>query len=88
MTYEEAMKDLDTSLEITITDENFVNNFKKIKGVEALELAYRALEKQIPKKPVNGDCPICGNPVQFWSCGDVKSDYCDSCGQALNWEQN
>lgn len=46
-----------------------------------------ALQKQIPKKPVNlakselyGKCAVCGNVV----C--VVHRHCDQCGQALDWE--
>lgn len=47
-----------------------------------------ALEKQIPKKPLNtkdkaGICPTCGNYICFaWhetACGD--------CGQAIDWSE-
>lgn len=57
---------------------------------EAAECSIVALEKQIPKKPLNiesayngdyGDCPICKKSVSDFS------DYriCHSCGQALDW---
>jgi hypothetical protein len=46
-----------------------------------------AIEKQIPKKPVDlkqcglyGRCAVCGNVVH------VGNRYCDQCGQALDWE--
>lgn len=45
-----------------------------------------ALQKQIPKKPVelaksklHGRCAVCGNSVL------VGTRYCDNCGQALDW---
>lgn len=47
----------------------------------------KAIEKQIPKKPVEiakselyGRCAICGNTVH------VGNRYCDQCGQSLEWE--
>ena len=60
---------------------------------EAFEIAIKALEKQIPKKPnkigypfdsdidplVYGYCPCC-NTHQ-----DSSKKYCDICGQALDW---
>ena len=56
---------------------------------EALEMAIKALEKQIPKKPLTEYhcvlqrlCPSCGCEVsdieyRKWSC---------NCGQKLDWE--
>ena len=62
---------------------------------EALELAGKAVEKQIPMKPNNiksifdfsgryyttkGNCPVCNSE------GLYKSDfYCNKCGQKLDW---
>lgn len=57
---------------------------------QALEMAEKALEKQMPKKPniarnykVNGFTLICPNCKTI-----LQSDipYCKSCGQALDWE--
>ena len=54
---------------------------------ECRSLAKLALEKQIPKKPkeVKGVydllkpvCPVCGN--------DFLGEYCDECGQRINWD--
>ena len=60
---------------------------------EALGLAIQALEKRIPKKPIENDtnsfdCPCCnydlktdtGNPF-----GDYFLRYCDNCGQMIDW---
>lgn len=45
-----------------------------------------AIEKQIPKKPVDlaknelyGNCAVCGKVVH------IGERYCDQCGQALDW---
>ncbi len=63
----------------------------------AFEIAISALEKQIPKKPIDictpvvtwGRCPICkgelnklgGRPNRVF-----KSDaFCHDCGQAIDW---
>lgn len=62
-----------------------------IKITEAFQMAVEALEKQIPKKPLNpcgryygkakgGSCPICGA-----STNSVTYTYCRKCGQALDW---
>lgn len=49
---------------------------------EAFEVAIEALEKQIPKKPVEVRneivCPTCKTLVG-------SSPYCRYCGQALDW---
>lgn len=46
------------------------------------------IEKQIPKKPINGLCPTCGS-ITHTDCGDSFLDYslefCPNCGQALKW---
>lgn len=52
---------------------------------EAMEMAFSALEKQIPKKPnkANGVyfCTVCGASVE--GCKDI----CFRCGQAIDWEE-
>ena len=61
---------------------------------ECIELCKKALEKQIPKKPLNpcgryrglakgGNCPICGSHTN-----SSTSNYCRKCGQALDWSDN
>ena len=57
--------------------------------VDDMQNAINALEKQIPKKVVYHDdsgnktvserCPICFEIAH--------SDYCEYCGQALDWEE-
>lgn len=54
--------------------------------VKARDLAIKALEKQIPKKPDFTEdkefalCPCCnGNGLTD------KQKYCDNCGQKLDW---
>lgn len=57
----------------------------------ALGMAKLALEKQTPKAPVHRtttnkwddevyECPICQNLVGM---DDIRINYCDTCGQAL-----
>lgn len=68
-------------------------HFIKEKGrcpliTEALMMAVKALEKQIPKKPEYDEntgiyiCPNCRNVSAY----DVSAfgDYCENCGQALD----
>lgn len=85
MTYEEAIKILDTIL--TIGEQ-----------VDALEMAIEALEKQIPKKPkielssagliASYYCPICGRYFgdRARNCAILfhTPKYC-GCGQAIDW---
>ena len=65
---------------------------------KAFDMAIKALEKQIPKKPdLEGDgyadghlvydtwiCPCCekGYEVDY-----EEYDYCPNCGQALDWSE-
>ncbi len=58
---------------------------------EMCEIAIKALEKQIPKKPYNVDterktfdCPECLSTIYINK--DVRDcGYCCICGQALDW---
>ena len=67
---------------------------------EALDMAIKALEKQIPKKPdLEGDgywngqliydtwiCPCC---EEHYEVDYEKYDCCPNCGQVIDWsEQN
>lgn len=61
---------------------------KAIKITKALDMAVDALEKQIAKKPIrkygNYNCPICDKSTM--SVSARKKDWCDFCGQKLDWE--
>ena len=56
------------------------------KRAEAIDVAINALEKQIPKKPIFTEdkqfalCPCC----DMKGLAD-KQEYCDNCGQKLDW---
>lgn len=59
----------------------------------AYGMAIQALEKQMPKKVVRDGkwiykCPRCGECAET-DCGDVfydyRLDYCNGCGQRLDW---
>lgn len=52
---------------------------------EAVNVALKALEKQIPKKPKSVFCPQCGKEFTEDDCW--SSDYCRKCGQAIDWEE-
>lgn len=61
--------------------------------MEAIGMAIQALEKQIPKKVVKDGklsykCPCCGESAKTEtgdSFIDYRLDYCDGCGQKLDW---
>lgn len=57
--------------------------------LEAFGMAIKALEKQVPKKPTDagkfadlyvGLCSVCNEGV------NSQMNYCDKCGQKLDWE--
>lgn len=54
----------------------------------AFETAIEALEKQIPKKVTKSVCPSCNRIFLFRHGEKRKGDYCDNCGQALDWSDN
>lgn len=51
---------------------------------EAQELAIKALENQIAKKPVGLHKNIC--PNCSWHIVGRNQRYCSDCGQKLNWD--
>ena len=53
-------------------------NFGNQKG--AFEIAIKALEKQMPKKPIAHQCTTCGSAVL-----PFEGNYCSKCGQKLDW---
>ena len=63
-------------------------------SILAKEKAIEALKKQIPKKVLTERniyiCPNCGSNVET-DCGDDMLDcrlnYCDNCGQKLDWSE-
>lgn len=80
---------------------NFVQNLAEnayinMCSVEEMNIAIKALEKQIPKKPFEkevigvsmtgykhkGQCPKCSSTVLQY-----KGNYCPNCGQALDWSE-
>ena len=48
--------------------------------VEARNMAIKALEKQIPKKPFAHRCTTCGSAVL-----PFEGSCCSNCGQKLDW---
>ena len=81
MTYEEAIKQLNSVA---------IYHFDKC-TTNAIDLAIDALDKQIPKKPIEkfafsddieaGLCPLCNEGV------NEEMNFCSYCGQALEWKK-
>ena len=86
-----------TSIKLSIKNSSSGNYYMAEVGAKlatALSMASLAMEKQIPKSPVHRtptsywddevyECPICQNLVGM---DDLRINYCDTCGQALEWK--
>ena len=82
MTYEEAIKQLNSIA---------IYHFDKYTA-DAINMAIDALEKQIPKKPIEkfafsddigaGLCPFCNEGV------NEEMNFCSYCGQAIDWSDD
>ena len=62
-----------------------------LQDIEACKMGVQALEKQVPKKPIEklycyGKKFYCSE-CQHYICADygIKGFYCSRCGQALDW---
>lgn len=92
MTSDEAKEAIKQLASLIINSQLFHRDEGDIweKDIEALRIAIKAVEKQIPKKPITtlDGCKAC-------SCGLVLQGgnkrrclyYCDRCGQRINWEE-
>ena len=88
MTESEAIKILQRDLEIQVKNKALTD------GIEAIQIAIQALEKQIPKKPMMAyddkvdsnwcSCPICANGIG-WEIHARKIKFCSECGQRLDF---
>lgn len=75
-----------------IIDKNSKHKFTE-DDYKTNEMAIQALEKQIPKKVVKDGkrsykCPCCGESAKTEtgdSFIDYRLEYCDGCGQKLDW---
>lgn len=87
MTHEEAIKHTKAFLKIydLFNDDRI-----------AIEKGIKALEKQIPKKPINATgyyrdnkCPSCGKPIKSGkgSSSHYRNDWCNKCGQRIDWSE-
>lgn len=58
----------------------------------AMGMVTEALEKQIPKKPMYTNegtvtrCPVC-EAIHFHCLPSLEVDYCERCGQAIDWSE-
>lgn len=89
MIYEEAIKNINALNAVCCQKDFYDNEFEN-----ALALAIKDLEKQIPKKPIIREaedsfgyvkyiiCPNC-EKVDF---GYERPCFCKLCGQAIDWE--
>ena len=100
MTYEEAkakikkllMAEIDrlpSHYDTEIAEQVYSDTAKFNELLELNKIVSEALEKQIPKKPIdNGEqewfqCPTCGRVAVVYYAG--KRHHCE-CGQSLKWE--
>ena len=89
MTESEAIKNLKDILNECTESEEAVCYVTDV-DVPSLEIAINALEKQIPKKPIEIDtygeyykCPICNKyAVDNFGC---NYKFCRECGQKFDW---
>ena len=84
MTYKEALEILYKGIAPNPTANN-----------ECIKLCKNALEKQIPKKPIEDSyydepcvCPYCGGNVINEADNDYHFEHCYHCGQALDWSDS
>ena len=63
---------------------------------EALKLAISALEKQMPKNPIDNRypyaiCPSCGGHIYVGRIQDYiqneENSFCEHCGQKISWRE-
>lgn len=54
-------------------------------ALKAMRTAIKTLEKQIPQKFKNMACPSCGRIFLLLHGQRKGADFCDCCGQALDW---
>ena len=73
MTDSEAIKILQRDLQIQLENKALPD------GIEAIQIAIQALEKQIPKKRNSYSCPICSHYFEDGEC----FTYCPECGKRL-----
>ena len=91
MTENEAIKEIETSLELA---EMCTPNREREKEIKAYKMAIQALEKQIAKKPYKGNfgvirCSCCDEKVGQMVTSVLKEDcmnFCAYCGSKVDWQ--
>lgn len=86
MTCEEAIKEIENMLIVAEHDCDGIKPEYEERNLEALKMAYKALQKQVPMKPKVSrgkftkwyNCSAC----KGWLKGNEK--FCD-CGQRIDW---
>ena len=89
MTESEAIKILQRDLQIQLENKALPD------GIEAIQIAIQALEKQITMKPyhisqvddndnANVECPMC-HATDDYAVNVIKRGHCWKCGQLLGW---
>ncbi len=73
-------------------------NIQPIIGGKSLDIAISAIEKQIPKKPLNVEkhyykCPCCKQDLgvsddDIFVYENPTPMYCSKCGQTLDWSNS
>ena len=96
MTESEAIKILQRDLQIQLENKALPD------GIEAIQIAIQALEKQIPKKPRKTDsyrgvlkrvyayaCPTCHNVcLEKYMNERLNTTFCWNCGQKIDWSDD
>ena len=80
MTYEETIKHF-KSLQKRYTKEHNGRMCEKV------NLALKALEKQIPKKPREAKCQSCNHRIPV-VVQEGKMRFCPFCGQKIDWSDD
>ena len=89
MTTEQAIKELKSDRELYRSEIVYAGDGTPEGDLMlALDMGIAALEKQIPKKVTKSACPSCNRIFLFRHSEKRKGDYCDNCGQALDWSDN
>ncbi len=82
--YNQCISAIDRELERTENtrdEQTHLYRSELMLGKSSHEVAINALDKQIPKKPVDWHiCPHCNTELVN------KNNYCERCGQKLDWE--
>ena len=84
MTNQEVIEEIQSAIDLIIQTAVDIDPW-------AVEIAVEAMEKQIPKKvritTSTKRCSVCGR--QLSGIGNIhpERNYCQKCGQAIDWEE-